>query len=148
MIAACHLLEAAQSFHEQEFDRGFNAIILASRCHNISMVVNLTGYLVSYCARAGKTKSVPEFIKNAVKGLSAEESEDDVIAARCAYAIGEVELAKEVYKRVLPRYPEPDNPVRIEYAAILCHEAVIAYGENNVRQAIACLREARKVLAK
>jgi len=141
LIAACNLIQAGARFLEGKTKEGFDALLLARRRYDISSVVDLTRYVLWFCARSTETGQLPDFVEKAIEDFSSNVSEDSPVVARCLVATGDIDKGLDAFRKIVKNHPDPNYPVRTELAGLLCHMAVKEFHEGNIQKTIFYLKE-------
>lgn len=151
---AYHVLRALGSFVAGNPDRGYEELLSAMRdmSDGFRSVIGIEEFLPCLCAHSLKSGSVPVKLIDMIYNISKNAgcAREAVTVARCAAAIGENEHACSLWEDALTEMGDPEPDLLAEYAALLCHLAVLAYNSGdgieaarNLRRAVACFSGVR-----
>ena len=145
VIQGCHLLSAARAFAAGEPDEGYKAVLVAMRkeARDTTTIVNIGRFLPSLCSQLTEREAVPPYLVEAVRKMSKASGgiAQAASVARCAAAIGELEIAYRLWEQVLAK-DSPTSPLRREFVDLLCYMAVTAHRAGRHLEAVDRLRQA------
>lgn len=127
LIAAVHWISAIASLGDGQTQRCFETILQALACRAAETpILRLDRILPALCSQVAVSGAPPAPIIELVKqsAVAAKTAEDAVVAARCAMAIGESELACKLLTKALESADASDPAIPQEYKRLLCHLAV------------------------
>ena len=144
---AYEALHVAEAFVTNKPERGYEMLNGLLRQHGRELTAlvkigRLLPHLCVYATQAGG--AVPPVITDAVRSFTSASMDgaQRALLARCAAAIGELEVAGSLWEQALAQDPRPPLPLRQEYAKFLSHRAVNAHLTGDDQEAVRCLRQA------
>ena len=144
---AYEALHVAEAFAAHQPERGYKLLngLLRQHGSELSALVKigrLLPHLCVYATRAGG--AVPQAITDAVRSFTSAplDGEQRALLARCAAAIGELEVAGSLWEQALRQDSPSPLPLREEYVKFLSHRAVNAHLSGDDQAAVRCLRQA------
>lgn len=148
---AYEALHIAEAFATQQPERGFELLNTLLRQHGSELgalvrIGRLLPHLCVYATRSGG--AVPQALADMVRSFTNApmDGEQRALLARCASAIGEMELAESLWEQALTQGAALPMPLRQEYAKFLSYRAVNAHLANDDREAARYLRLAASSL--
>jgi hypothetical protein len=124
--------KAAFAFSNLNSDQGYSAMLAAITSHpaDLPWPLPIERFLVALCARSDRRSGVPEPLLAALKqaAANAKSPEKYVQLARCAAAVGEFDLALQLWnKPALQQALSTDPALAQECGRFLCHLAARAF---------------------
>lgn len=150
MRRAYEVLQVAETFSSGQPEQGYETLnkLLLQHGPELTSLVKIGRVLPHLCAYSMQAGgAVPPVIADALRALTAEHVDDEqhVLLARCATAIGELELAESLWEQALKR--EPPQKVRLEYTRFFNYRAAHAYLAGDEAETVRYLRQAASGLA-
>lgn len=145
--AGVRLLAAAAAFSGGEPDAGYSALMTALQVSNeaTERVVKLTRCLVPLVAQTRRGGVMPAQLVHALRQVAAssDRDKDSITLARCAAAVGEADLATNLWESAVRAYDgAAADGEREALAEFLCHTAVAACRRGDEVTAARTLRKA------
>ena len=135
LTLALTLLGAAVACAAGQAEQSYEALLSALHqdAAETARVVEIERFLPALCAQSTRTGAVPPPLLEVVRQMAPVngDSGQALIVARCAVAIGEVDLALQAWQRAIQHEDNPASPLRQEFAALLCYLAVAAHRSGN-----------------
>jgi hypothetical protein len=147
---AYDLMRAASAFLLKMPAQGYENVLkaLSQDLEKTMEVVNMGHVLPFLCIYANQEGVVSPELIEVMRKLSRISQDEKLlgIIARCMSAIGEIEYANELRKRVTVIEPHAASSLDQGFAKYLCHLAVKAYQSEKINETIQKLRDASSYL--
>lgn len=145
-----HILATALMVAEGKLEQSHKAILALMREENndVITILNIARLLPLLCAQARRGEVVPPELAQAVIKMSKVPGDivRTVTVARCAAAIGHLEISCQLWEQALAKESNPASPLHHEYANFLCYLAVTAHRSGNDAEAASRLRQASSIV--